>query len=555
MAGGTNFESIDHAKLKAMIANSDPAKVSERGNQISSAAKALEEISKVLAAHLGQLDWEGAAADAFKAFATKVHRTAGEISEASRVTGQVVEQVGQALASAKHGIPDVPKTDIAAVSKHKEQPTGLVKGAGAAAGGLFGPVGSLFGATAADKAANMVDSDWVTDAEAQAAQKRVVAAHQEAIHEMEKLAQTYQMAATQLNALSMPPTPQPPPGGDKGGSENVTIDPGGGGSGTGTGSGSGSGKGSGSGGGGSIPGGGGSGGGGGGGGGGGWVPGTPPRPTPPGHIDPTPVPLPGDRPPGTLPWINDPGTDLNSIPGPPRTGQPGGTIPVSPLPGGGGGGTIPGGGTGTIPGGGAGWVPGGIPGGGGGGFIPGKGGAGGGGGKLGGGGSIPGRGGSGTVGAGGAGGTVGRGGTGAGSTGGNVFGAKEAQAGRAGTPGGMGGMGGGMGGAGGGGSAGGRGRGLTSTAGGTVGGRKGPGAGGEFTPGGSGLRNRAGAAGGAGGAAGGASGTRGGQGGMMGGQGGAGRSERDRRNRADYLHEDEETWTNGTPQSNPGVIE
>lgn len=554
MAGGTNFESIDHAKLKAMIANSDPAKVSERGNQISSAAKALEEISKVLAAHLGQLDWEGAAADAFKQFATKVHRTAGEISEASRVTGQVVEQVGQALASAKHGIPDVPKADMAAVSKHKDQPTGLVKGAGAAAGGLFGPVGSLFGATAADKAANLVDSDWVTDAEAQAAQKRVVAAHQEAIHEMEKLAQTYQMAATQLNALSMPPTPKPPGATDDvNGSEDVPVGSGGQG---GTGSTGGGGRGTGGGGGGgSIPGGGGSGGGGGGG--GGWVPGTPPRPTPPGHIDPTPVPvpLPGDRPPGTLPWINDPGTDLNSIPGPPRTGQPGGTIPVSPLPGGGGGGTIPGGGTGTIPGGGSGWVPGGIPGGGGGGFVPGRGGAGGGGGKIGGAGSIPGRGGSGTVGAGGAGGTVGRGGTGAGTTGGNVFGAKEAQAGRAGTPGGMGGMGGGMGGAGGGGSAGGRGRGLTSTAGGTVGGRKGPSAGGEFTPGGSGLRNRAGAAGGAGGAAGGASGTRGGQGGMMGGQGGAGRSERERRNRADYLHEDEETWTNGTPQSNPGVIE
>ncbi|MFD0348931.1 hypothetical protein ACFQ0M_28540 [Kitasatospora aburaviensis] len=37
--------------------------------------------------------------------------------------------------------------------------------------------------------------------------------------------------------------------------------------------------------------------------------------------------------------------------------------------------------------------------------------------------------------------------------------------------------------------------------------------------------------------------------------GGPGKNERDRRKRADYLHEDEETWTSGTPRSNPDVIE
>ncbi len=99
-----------------------------------------------------------------------------------------------------------------------------------------------------------------------------------------------------------------------------------------------------------------------------------------------------------------------------------------------------------------------------------------------------------------------------------------------------------------------RGRGYSSTGGGVVGGAKGPVAAGEFTPGGSGLRNRAAAAG----AASAEGAARPGQNGMMapGMAGGAGeRRERDRRNRADYLHEDEETWTSGTPKSNPGVIE
>ncbi len=40
-----------------------------------------------------------------------------------------------------------------------------------------------------------------------------------------------------------------------------------------------------------------------------------------------------------------------------------------------------------------------------------------------------------------------------------------------------------------------------------------------------------------------------------GGVGGANKRSKDRRNRADYLVEEEETWTGGTPESNPDVIE
>lgn len=555
MAGGTNFESIDHARLKAMIEHSDPSKVFTHGSGISEAAAALDEISQALASHLSRLEWEGEAADAFRQFATKVYQSAGAISEYSRVTGDVVQQVGQALFDAKNGLPDVPQDDIAAVSRHKGQPNTTVKVAGGILGAPLGVFGIGAGAAAADKVADKLDPNWVTDAEAKAAQQRVNLAHQQAIHEMERLAQTYSMATTQLNALEAPVVgPQPITTGIGGGSENVVIGGGGEVSGSGGGSGGsggGSGRGVGSIGGGS---------GGGGGGGVGSIP-TPYHPTPPRQTTPwKPDPVQPWTPPSTPPrGTQDPGFQVPPSVGthPPRTGID--SLPTYPdtanpphsgyTPGGGtGGSTNPGGGTGggTHAGGG------GL----GGGYVP----SGGIGGSRGtsslGGGSIPGRSGTGTTGGGVAGRSGTAGGTGAGSS---AFGAKEGQAGRAAGAGGMGGGGmhGGGGGAGGGGAAGGsRGRGLTSTAGGTVGGRKGPGTAGEFTAGGTGLRNRAAAAGGAGAAAGAAGGTgRGGQGGMPGGQGGAGKSERERRNRADYLHEDEETWTNGTPQSNPNVIE
>jgi hypothetical protein len=42
---------------------------------------------------------------------------------------------------------------------------------------------------------------------------------------------------------------------------------------------------------------------------------------------------------------------------------------------------------------------------------------------------------------------------------------------------------------------------------------------------------------------------------MAGGHGAGGKKDREKRNRADYLIEDEDTWTSGMGPVNPGVIE
>ncbi|MFC5666713.1 WXG100 family type VII secretion target [Kitasatospora misakiensis] len=546
MAGGTNFEGLGHPQLKSMVAGSEPSKVTGRGNQLKDAGRVLDELSKALAAHVAQIQWEGPAAENFKTWASDLHKSASMIGEFSKGAGDAMVQAGEALSTAKTGVPEVPAKDIDMVKRHSTQP--CIKPSPLSIAGIGNPSAST------DAIMKKEDPTWVSNAEAAAAQKRVDTAHQEAIHQMESLGQAYEAATTKLNSLKMPELPGQSGGESHSGAEEVSVGGGGGGrAGSGgtvrtprsgySGSREYSPSGGGDTGGGSVtprpP-----------------VP-TPHGPTPPGHSTPTPphgspVPLPGDpNTPGSVTPTpthpgDRPGTGLDSLPALPTAPGPtgpvgpgGGPGPVFPQSGGPGHPGTPGGGPLAFPGGGP------IPFSGTGPFTGGTGPL-----KSGGGPVPPNR--TSTVG-----GSLPAKNGGSGPTnGGTVFGSREAQ-GRPGA-GGFNGPGGGMhqggGGHGGGGAVGGaRGRGYSSTGGGVIGGTKGPAAGGEFTPGGSGLRSRAAAAGAAAEGAG-----RPGQNGMMGpgmAGGAGGRRERDHRNRADYLHEDEETWTSGTPKSNPGVIE
>ncbi|MEU9077134.1 hypothetical protein [Kitasatospora sp. NPDC048538] len=568
MAGGTNFELIDHAQLRKMVDSTDPSKVLSRGTMLQSAARVLRDLSSALKSHAENIHWEGPAAENFKTWVGNLQQSAGLLSDYSKSAGDAMHQAGEALSTAKAAVPGVPDHDVKTVSARTGQGSPTQAALNIAA--LRSPDPTT---ATVDAAMKSVNKNWVSEADAQAAAQRVYLAHQEAIHQMEKLGQAYDAATQTLTGLKdvvLPGTPDT----TSNKSEGTTISGGGGGYVGSGGSVRSSARSGGSVGGSSSPSGGSYGGGGtvaphppgsGSGSGGSGTPGhvDPIPPSGGGHVPP-PAHDPGSTTPPTVPSgpIDRTGTGLDSLP--PAPTLPGQTGPVSPV----GGGSLPpdvlrgttgypggpGGGTAgypSFPGGGP--VPG-FPVGSGGGSIPGRSG-----------GSIPGRGGGSIPGTSGGsvpgrtvpfgGGTVpGKSGT-PGLPSGTVFGAREAQAGRGGTAGGTGGMGGmhpGMGGHGGGGGAAGgsRGRGLTSTGGGTVGGRKGPTPGGEFTPGGTGLR-RAAAAGAAEGEA------RAGQNGMMapGSSGHAGKSGRDRRKRADYLLEDEETWTSGTPQSNPNVVE
>ncbi|MFI9786173.1 WXG100 family type VII secretion target [Kitasatospora sp. NPDC051984] len=529
---GGEIDGASHEQLVAMVQHTDPIAVMQVAQRLLAAANKMDEVSEELHAHMSGLDWEGAAADSFKNWGGQVSKSTMDLASYSRNAGEYMASAGETLATVKSGMPAVPHADMQTVSRYDDQPNDAVSTGGAILGGMIPGVGAGIGSWAAGKIADAVDSDWVTPAEAKAAQQRVNQAHNEAIQQMNKLAQAYQQSTMQLNAVQPPVFPPLPGKGEHEGSVDVPIGGDGGSTGRNPG-------------------------------GGGTLPhpprvAPPPTPRPPTPIPqpPTPVPpgppqppIPGPphppapgpphppgpvppNPPTPTPWppIKDPGTGLDHTPPP---------APTPPGHGGGGGGGIGGGGLGD--------VGSGSSGGGHGGGYPG--------GPIGGGPIGGGLGGGGTTGTGrtgggapGTGGTAGAGGRAGGTTTTSGGAGQPGQAGRAGTPG-MGGMphgGGGMGAGGAKGGAGGaRGGGLVSRGGGTVGGQRGSASGRDVTPGGTGLRGRAerGADG------------RAGQGGFGGGHGGANRKGKPQGKRPDYLTEDEDTWTSGMGPVNPNVIE
>ncbi|MFG3225846.1 WXG100 family type VII secretion target [Kitasatospora sp. NPDC048194] len=539
MAGESKYHAMEHAELRDFVVSTQPDMVLKRARQLEAAGRVLAELSSALQTHLGQVQWEGQAAENFKTWVGNLYKSAAIIGQHSTTAGSAMTQAGEALSTAKVAMPPLPTEAMKVVAKYEGQ---------VVPAGIQGKL--AVGQTVDDYMKGTPDGKgWVSTAEYNKAKATVEKEHQEASHQVVNLAQAYSAATTTLNEIPtdvvLPGTPGE--NANKGGSEYTggsSSYGGDGGSVRSSRSGGGSGytpSGGGSHGGGSV---------------------TPHIPEPgstepsgPGHVTPThphgggqlpPAPqdpgsvIPPNHPSGP---VNHPGTDLNSLPTlPTQTGPGGGPAPTegptatTVLPGGPGGGpTGPGGGPMS-----------GFPIGPGGGSVQAKGS---------GSGYLPGKGGNTNARAPFGGQAPSKNGS-PGLPSGTVFGAREAGpgGGRVGGQNGMNGMhpgmGGGHGGAvGAGGSS--RGRGLASTAGGTVGGRKGPAAGGEFTPGGTGLRNRAAAAEAAEGSG------RSGQNGTMapGMAGHGGRNERSRRHRADYLHEDEETWTSGTPHSNPDVIE
>jgi uncharacterized protein YukE len=553
----SNFEGDSHTRLKAMIHSSDPQFVMDVGTRLTKAHQTMEQLGNELMSRMGGLEWTGAAADSFKDWGTQVSKATLQPSEYTRVAGDFMTNAGETLSNVKAAMPDVPEKDIATVDKHRSQPSPTA--GGVVVGGLLGGApGALLGGVAADRAMKVVDSSWVTASEASSAQTRINDAHQQAIAQMEKLGQSYEMSTDVMKSATVPmfpPTPttlMPPRPASMDGVVDVPVG--------GTGSGVVSGRTTSS---------------------GGTVRGTSGL-TSSGTTQSGSGTVGGGtvRSPGSSPVIG--GSTGGSV----GTGIDGVTLappaPTTPavLPGTGGG-SVPGGGTATPPG----FVPGGVLGTGGrtgGGRTSGSSGSGALGGRAGaagrtgtggrttrpgfGGGAVgEGEGilGGGTAGrrsgyggtaigaeegahaaAGGR--TTGAGGRGAAAGKGSAFDGGMAEEGHGSAGGhGTGGAGSAAGRAGRGGSAGRR---LAMEEGGVVGGRRGPGMDGEFTPGGSGLRARAGAAGEA-------HGGQSGQG-MMPGSANSRQNGQERRgHRPDYLVEDEETYASDSSENNPTVIE
>ncbi|MEN8651240.1 hypothetical protein ABCR94_11490 [Streptomyces sp. 21So2-11] len=188
----TNFQSMSHEKLVAMLTAANPAGPANLARKLAGAATTISKIGEDIKTHVAGLPWHGEGGDAFRQWGNQTANATLHLGEYSEVASRWMEQVSTAVAEAKATMPPLSET-----TKAK---------------------GDLLSAQKNHKAAtdpeNRNDPDARTvakssQADATAAQGRMDAARQEAVQRLSKLAQAYELSAHQVNSVQ-PPTFPPP---------------------------------------------------------------------------------------------------------------------------------------------------------------------------------------------------------------------------------------------------------------------------------------------------------------------------------------------------------
>lgn len=188
----TDFESMTHEQLAALLGSANTAGAAHLSSKLSQAASTITKIGDDLMTYVKGLEWQGEGGDAFRDWGGQTASSTLRLGQYAEVASRWMGTVSQAIAEAKAAMPDVSettraKTDLADAHKTinvAQQP-----------GAHNDPDAQKLAATARTDAA--------------AAQHRIEAARGEAIQQMQKLAQTYEFSAQQVNGVS-PPTFSPP---------------------------------------------------------------------------------------------------------------------------------------------------------------------------------------------------------------------------------------------------------------------------------------------------------------------------------------------------------
>ncbi len=188
----TDFESMTHQQLVALIASANPAGASNLASRLSQASSTITSIGEDIRAYVTGLPWHGEGGDAFRAWGGQMASTTLRLGEYSRGASQWMEEVAQAIGEAKAAMPPISETTRAQNALTK-------------ANGTY--------ETATDPA-NRNDPDArglarTAQSDAAAAEARIEVLRGEAALRLRKLAQTYEFTAHQVNAET-PPTFPPP---------------------------------------------------------------------------------------------------------------------------------------------------------------------------------------------------------------------------------------------------------------------------------------------------------------------------------------------------------
>ncbi|MFF9818350.1 WXG100 family type VII secretion target [Streptomyces sp. NPDC014006] len=188
----TDFESMTHEQLAAMLASASTAGASHLSSKLSKAASAITKIGDDLMGYVKGLEWQGEAGDTFRDWGGQTASSTLRLGQYAEVASRWMGTVSQAIADAKAAMPDVSETTAAKTDLANAHET--------------------LAATRQPGSHNDPDAQRLArtaHTDAAAAEKRIEAARAEAIQQMRKLAQTYEYSAQQVTSVT-PPTFPPP---------------------------------------------------------------------------------------------------------------------------------------------------------------------------------------------------------------------------------------------------------------------------------------------------------------------------------------------------------
>ncbi|MFG3407256.1 hypothetical protein [Streptomyces sp. NPDC048142] len=188
----TDFESMTHQQLAALIASASPAGASNLSTKLAQASSTITKIGQDLREYVSGLPWHGEGGDAFRSWGGQTASATLRLGEYSKGASRWMELIAEAISEAKAAMPPVSETtqaqsalakakaayDVAIDPAHRNDPD---------ARGL----------------ARSAQSDAV------AAETRIDVARGEAALRLRKLGQTYEFTAQQVNSAT-PPTFPPP---------------------------------------------------------------------------------------------------------------------------------------------------------------------------------------------------------------------------------------------------------------------------------------------------------------------------------------------------------
>ncbi|WP_059011588.1 hypothetical protein [Streptomyces specialis] len=103
----SEFENHSHAQLAAMIADANPEALTDRAHFLCDIAPYFFEVGQVIATRMDNLEWQGEAADAIRAWGEHFRRESLALSTYATIIGKSMLDAGAALSEARATMPPV----------------------------------------------------------------------------------------------------------------------------------------------------------------------------------------------------------------------------------------------------------------------------------------------------------------------------------------------------------------------------------------------------------------------------------------------------------------